>query len=126
MRSDAPRKYPITPAPLKASARRLRKDLTFPERLLWSRLRGGRLAGLKFRRQHPIGDFIVDFYCHEHRLAIELDGESHADRGEADHTRQKDIERLGVHVVRYGNDDVLQDIDTVLEQILRECGVEVR
>ena len=126
MPSDAPRRYPITPAPQKANARRLQKDSTFPERLLWSRLREGRLAGLKFRRQHPIGDFIVDFYCHEHRLAIEFDGESHADRGESDRTRQEEIERLGVRMVRYGNDDVLQDIDTVLEQILRKCGVEVK
>ena len=125
MHSDAPRKYPITPAPLKANARQLRKNSTVPERLLWSRLRGRNLAGLKFRRQHPIGDFVVDFYCHEHHLAIELDGESHADRGEADRRRQEIIERLGVRVVRYGNDDILKDLDTVLEQILRECRLEV-
>ncbi|MEX2026571.1 MAG: DUF559 domain-containing protein [Pirellulaceae bacterium] len=125
MSSDAPRKYPITPAPLKANARLLRKDSTFPERLLWSRLRGGRLGGLKFRRQHSVGDFVVDFYCHEHALAIELDGESHSGRAEYDQERQAVIEQWGVRVVRYGNDDILQDLDAVLEQILRECGIAV-
>jgi very-short-patch-repair endonuclease len=126
MRNDAPRRYPITPAPLKANARQLRKTSTFPERLVWSRLRGGKLGGLKFRRQYPIGDFIVDFYCHEHLLAIELDGESHTGHAEYDQRRQELIEQLGVRVVRYDNDDILRDLDAVLEQILRECHIAVK
>ena len=81
------------------------------------------MAGLKFRRQQPIGDFIVDFYCHEHLLAVELDGESHWGQAEYDRTRQAMIEQLGVRVVRCGNDDILLDLDAVLEQILRECGI---
>lgn len=70
-----------------ARSRQLRKQSTFPERLLWGRLRDRRLAGLKFRRQNPVGEFIVDFYCEEHHLAIELDGNSHNGHADCDRSR---------------------------------------
>jgi very-short-patch-repair endonuclease len=109
----------------KGRVRELRHNATFPERLLWGRLRAGRLAGLKFRRQHPIEAYIVDFYCHESQLAIELDGDSHAGRAAYDAGRTTALAQAGVRVVRIANDDVLRDIDAVLELILRECGREL-
>ena len=117
------RKPPLTDGQ-KANARRLRHDATIPERLLWGRLRAGRLAGLKFRRQDPVDAFIVDFYCSQSRLAIELDGDSHAGRAEYDAARTAILERLGLRVLRIANDDVLKDLDAVAELILRECGAK--
>jgi very-short-patch-repair endonuclease len=108
----------------KERARQLRRAATFPERLLWGRLRAGRLAGIKFRRQHTIESFVVDFYCHEARLAIELDGDSHAGRGAYDADRTAQLAKLGVRVVRIANDDVLRDLDAVLELIVSLCGTE--
>ncbi|MGH8453586.1 MAG: endonuclease domain-containing protein, partial [Nevskiales bacterium] len=64
-----------------AIARRLRRDSTFPERLLWSRIRGSQLAGLKFRRQQVLMGFVVDFYCPDAMLVVEIDGQSHLGRG---------------------------------------------
>ena len=105
-------------------ARRLRGDSTFPERLLWSRLRRGELARLKFRRQHPVGPFIVDFYCHQARLAIELDGASHDGRADEDNNRTAYLNSNGLRVFRVGNDDVLDDVELVLRAILKECGLD--
>src|SRR5206468_12932704 len=98
--------HPIVPDKMLFRGRKLRRDSTFPERRLWRELRGGRLCGLKFRRQHSIGPFIVDFYCHENRLAIELDGESHNDRGSYDLERERFLKAENLRVVRFSNDDV--------------------
>ncbi len=102
-------------------SRQLRHDATFPERLLWGHLRAGRLAGWKFRRQHLIESFVVDFYCHDARLAIELDGDSHNGRAAYDAKRTEILIAAGVSVLRILNDDILRDLDSVLEYILREC-----
>src|SRR5947207_2002021 len=104
-------------------ARSLRANSNFPERLLWGKLRGQRLAELKFRRQHPLGPFVLDYYCHEARIAIELDGDSHDGRYQYDADRQRLIEQQGIRVLRFGNDDVLHDMDSVLLAILKACGV---
>ena len=77
-------------------ARELRRDSTFPERLLWSRLRNRGLFGLKFRRQHPIGPFVIDFYCRESSLAVELDGRSHEGRESYDDARTDWLESQGL------------------------------
>ncbi|MGE0609571.1 MAG: endonuclease domain-containing protein [Pirellulales bacterium] len=106
-------------------ARALRRDATFPERLLWGRLRAGRLAGLKFRRQHPLGKYVLDFYCHAARLAIELDGDSHIGRAAYDAARADWIATQGVRILRVGNDEVLREIDSVLEGIVLHCGVNL-
>ena len=105
-------------------ARQLRRDMTHPEYKLWSRLRNQGLAGLKFRRQHPVGPYIVDFVCEAKKLAIELDGDSHEGRYTYDIQRQKFIEQLGYRVIRFGNDDVLYEIDAVLDAILIAAGVD--
>ena len=89
------------------------------ERRLWKHLRYRRLNGLRFRRQHPIGRFIVDFYCPAHRLVIELDGASHDEQGEYDESRTVWLEAHGYEVLRFANDDVRDALDRVLEAILR-------
>ena len=103
-----------------ARARALRREATFPERLLWGRLRGGRLNGWKFRRQHPVGPYIVDFYCHEVGLVVELDGRSHDGRVRQDRERTRWLEQHGLRVIRFTNDDVICDVGRVAEAILRE------
>jgi very-short-patch-repair endonuclease len=97
--------------------------MTFPESLLWSRLRGGCLDHAKFRRQHVIGRYVADFYCPECRLVVEVDGMSHQHTSDADAERQRWMERQGYRVVRVMNDDVLNSMDAVLELIHRELQV---
>jgi very-short-patch-repair endonuclease len=112
---------PLLPK-VKTRVRQLRKDSTGPERRLWAAIRGSQLAGLKFRRQHPIGPFVVDFCCLEETLVIELDGKSHIDMAEEDRQRQEYIEGQGFRVIRFDNDEVLQNIDGVVMAILKACG----
>ena len=108
------------------NARRLRRNATIPERMLWNRLRGGSLAGLKFRRQQPIGPYIVDFFCHEVALVVEVDGRSHDERGKEDSQREAFLrEQQRLQVLRVSNDDVLKETEAVLFAILRAAGKEV-
>lgn len=100
-------------------ARTLRKNSTWPERVLWSWLRARRLADLKFRRQVPVGPFVVDFLCEAAALVVELDGESHVGQGEADGRRTAFLQSFGLRVIRVTNDDVLSNIDAVLNLIVR-------
>ncbi len=99
--------------------RRLRSNMTGPETQLWSRLRARQLQGIKFRRQHGIGPYIVDFYCPEQSLVIEVDGDSHADADQIpkDQLRDRYFQSLGLHVIRYINDDILKNLDGVLEDL---------
>jgi len=103
--------------------RLFRKNPTPAEGLLWEKLRGRKLGGFKFRRQHPLlGRFVVDFYCPERRLVVEVDGEVHRFRKEEDRIRQAELERAGYRVLRFGNDEVLDDIEGVLEKIRKALG----
>ena len=105
------------------NARRLRRNATIPERMLWNRLRRGRLAGLKFRRQQPIGPYIVDFFCHEVGLVVEVDGRTHDERAKEDSRRDAFLrEQEGLQVLRVSNDDVLNETEAVLIAILRAAG----
>src|SRR5438105_4153456 len=97
-------------------ARRLRREMTWPEKLVWSRLKNQQLLGLKFRKQHPIGPFIADFFCASLSLVVEIDGMSHTDV-EADAERQKRLEERGLTVVRFSNDDVIGDLDSVIQNL---------
>jgi very-short-patch-repair endonuclease len=99
-------------------ARRLRQSSTDAERRMWSALRDRRLTRYKFRRQHPVGDFILDFACTEFRLVIELDGGQHAD-DPADIRRTAWLEGQGWKVIRFWNNDILTNTDGVLQAILR-------
>jgi adenine-specific DNA-methyltransferase len=103
-------------------ARSLRRDLSPAEKLVWKELRGRRFAGFKFRRQQPIGQYIVDFYCSGAALVLELDGETHLGREAHDATRQQWLERQGLKVLRFWNNQVFEDKQAVLEAIWRECG----
>ena len=97
----------------------LRKSLTPAEEKLWEAIRNRKLNGFKFRRQHPLKQFIADFYCHEKKLIIELDGEIHQNPGnsEYDEGRTFELERFGLTVLRFNNDEVLKSLDKVLEKI---------
>ncbi|HKQ36390.1 MAG TPA: endonuclease domain-containing protein [Nitrospiraceae bacterium] len=99
--------------------RRLRSDMTGPETRLWSRLKARQFQGRKFRRQHGIGAYIVDFYCPEQSLVIEIDGDSHADPAQIvkDKQREKYLQSLGLRVIRYINDDIVKNLDGVLEDL---------
>jgi very-short-patch-repair endonuclease len=104
-----------------AAARELREPLTPAERKLWARLRDRQLDGIKFRCQHPIGRFVVDFYCAACGLVIEIDGDSHAEQVEYDRARTVWLNEQGYRVIRFFNGDVYERIDAVLEAILAEC-----
>jgi very-short-patch-repair endonuclease len=99
-------------------ARRLRQSSTDAERRMWSALRDRRLVRYKFRRQHPIGPYIVDFVCTKHALVIEIDGGQHADNA-ADSRRTAGLKSRGWIVVRFWNNDVLTNTNGVIEIILR-------
>ncbi len=100
-------------------AKKLRKDMTFSEVLLWNELKQNQL-GYRFSRQIPIDEYIVDFYCKDLTLAIEIDGESHYhdDQPVKDEIRQKRLESLGVQFLRFDDIDVKRNINWVLEQII--------
>lgn len=102
---------------LDAAARLHRRNMTPAERALWKELRGHQLHGLGFRRQHPLGSFIVDFYCPQFKLVIELDGDVHANQAEYDAARTEHLAAYGYRVIRFRNEAVLSDLSTVLEQI---------
>jgi len=105
-------------------ARKLRRNQTGAEAKLWSRLRNKRLGGHHFYRQQPIGLYIVDFCSRSRKLIIEVDGSQHLDEKVQDDIRTAYLESLGFRVLRFWNDDVLKDINTVLQVILNalECG----
>ncbi len=102
-------------------ARQLRANLTECKRLLWSRLRNRQLSGFKFRRQHPLPPYVLDFCCAELGLAVELDGGQHYDEaGQAkDQRRTGYLRQQGLEVLRLSNLDVLQNLDGVLAELLR-------
>jgi len=101
-------------------AKRLRRKMDLPEVLLWKRLQRDQLAGLRFRRQHPIGDYILDFYCDAAKLAVEVDGYSHdvADRPVRDEYRDRWLKQKGVTTLRIPARDVLKAMEDVLATIL--------
>ncbi|QFY44957.1 methionine--tRNA ligase subunit beta [Candidatus Methylospira mobilis] len=113
---------PKLPTALLEYAREMRKTQTDAETLLWSLLRDRRIANTKFRRQHPIdcgkyGRFILDFYCHEQHLGIELDGSQHQAQVSYDMNRTRALAEQGVRLLRFWNNEVLQQTDVVLETI---------
>ena len=106
-----------------AAARRLRGAMSLPEVLLWSHLRG-RPLGVKFRRQRPVGDYVVDFYCAEKRLAVEIDGIAHdmGNRPARDNKREAWLQAQGINVLRLSAVDVLNDVAGMADAVLRYCG----
>jgi very-short-patch-repair endonuclease len=104
-------------------ARALRKNPTGAEELLWERLRGSGFRGAKFRRQVPFDRFVVDFYCHAAKLAVELDGKQHEWFSDYDAGRTEILERLGLREIRFTNAEVCDDLDSVLGRIAAELRV---
>ena len=107
---------------LKHLAKALRNNMTYSEALLWNELKQKMMLGHDFDRQRPIDNYIVDFYCKELMLAIEIDGDSHQDSGVArnDFIRQKRLESFGVTVLRIDDADVKENLDDVIQRI-EEC-----
>jgi len=101
------------------NANELRKELTPAEEILWNYLRCRRLNNLKFRKQHPVLRFIADFYCHEVKLIIEVDGQIHdlTSNKEHDEGRTYELSEYGITVLRFTNDDILNDLNSVLNKI---------
>lgn len=114
-------KHPPLPEDLLAYARKLRLEQTDAEQLIWHLLRDRRFADAKFRRQHPVEasdkKFILDFYCHELKLAIELDGGQHQEAQIRDESRTAALRNLGITVIRFWNNEVLQQTEAVLEKL---------
>ena len=102
---------------LKNLARELRKHGALSEVILWGYLKGKKMKGYKFLRQKPINNYIVDFFCPELSLAIEIDGHTHGDKIEEDAARQKTLENLGIKFLRFTDSNVKQNIDGVLSSI---------
>ncbi|MBT7071098.1 MAG: endonuclease domain-containing protein [Anaerolineae bacterium] len=105
-------------------ARELRKNLTPAEKKLWAYLRGNKLHGIKFRRQHALGNYIVDFCSVKQKLIIELDGSQHLDQGEYDLERTRFLNEQGYRVLRFWNDQVLKDINGVVLAIENALDIE--
>ena len=106
------------------TARTLRTNLTEAERVLWYHLRAARLRGYKFRRQAPLGRYIVDFVCFEARLIVEVDGGQHVEQQEYDRQRTAWLEGQGFQVLRFWNTEVLGNVEGVKEMIVRACAGE--
>lgn len=100
-------------------AKQLRKNQTDAEKLMWLLIRNRQLAGAKFRRQHPIEGYIADFYCHEHKVVIELDGSQHftTEGLRKDEQRSMRLSELGIEVLRFDNRQVLSETESVLQVI---------
>lgn len=108
---------------MKTRARQLRKAMTPAEQKLWRRLRLGELQKFRFRRQHPVGRFILDFFCPRAKLVIEIDGDSHDAQAEYDAERTRWLsEQKQYRVLRFTNEQVHQEIESVLRQIFEELG----
>ncbi len=115
-----PKIIPYNPK-LKELAKKLRKNMTFPEVLIWSQLKQKKMLGYDFDRQRPINDYIVDFYCKELMLAIEIDGATHEfeEVWKRDTYRQERLESLGVRFLRFRDDQVKRDLESVMMSIQR-------
>lgn len=102
-------------------ASELRRNMTYAEKIMWDVLKNKRLCKTRFRRQHPIDIFIVDFYCHELKLAVEIDGEIHSNNEvlEYDDGRTHDIEKFGIKMLRFTNNQVCYNLSYVIREILK-------
>ena len=112
------RSYFLYKPKLKLRARDLRKNCPPAERRLWQKLRGGQLLGYKFQRQKPVGNYIVDFYCYQLKLVIEIDGFSHDFKMDYDQKRQEFLEKLGLKVLKFSDKQVLKEVDGVIQIIV--------
>lgn len=109
-----------------SAAKILRDNMTTCEKLLWEKLKLKQVCGLRFRRQHPIVFFIADFYCHEARLVIEIDGDIHIQQREYDDGRSAEMEKYFIKVIRFTNSEVENNIDYVIKKIEDEVKSRIQ
>jgi very-short-patch-repair endonuclease len=112
-----------TTKPTLAHARRLRRDMTEPEKRLWNRLCDDQIGGHHFRRQVPLGPYIADFCCLRSKLVVEVDGESHTELSEAEARRARWMRAEGYRVLRFWNNEVMENVEGAVEQIAQALGV---
>jgi adenine-specific DNA-methyltransferase len=105
------------PEDIRTYAREMRQGMTDAEALLWQLLRNRRVAGAKFRRQHPVGRYILDFYCDELKLGVELDGGQHGDAIAYDEKRDEWLRMQGIRILRFWNNQMLAETEAVMEAI---------
>ena len=110
-----------TTAAKAARAKEVRGEMTPAEEKLWARLRTNHLEGFHFRRQQVIEPYIVNFYCHQAAIVIEVDGGVHLEQEEYDREREQALQARGLRVVRFSNHEVMHNLDGVLEAILQTC-----
>ncbi len=115
-------KFNFNNTKIKPIRRKLRHEATETERILWSRLKSRQLLGYKFRRQYSIGIFIVDFYCPELKLVIEIDGSQHSEKSSAeyDQSRTNYFRDFNITVIRYWNNDIFKNIEGVFDDLLNK------
>jgi very-short-patch-repair endonuclease len=106
-------------------AREMRVHLTETEKILWEELRNKKIDGKRFRIQHPIHRYILDFYCHEKKLAVEVDGDVHKNRKDYDEFRDEFLKSIGIITLRVTNEDVANDINYVLSEIRKGLNHEI-
>ncbi|MBV9851796.1 MAG: DUF559 domain-containing protein [Armatimonadetes bacterium] len=111
---------------LQQIAREMRREMTPAERVLWEALHGKQLVGLRFRPQHPVGQFALDFYCPAAKLVIEVDGDIHDLRQEEDAVRTKHLEAYGCHVIRFRNEEIMHSLPAVLDAIRKAASARVK
>jgi very-short-patch-repair endonuclease len=112
-------KYKNIPRYITILSRKNRLEPTIQEKMLWEELSGKKLLGLRFRRQFPVGRYIVDFYNHQHKLVIEIDGEIHKEQKEYDENRDRYLEGCGLHVIRFTNTEIESDLPGVINSIIK-------
>jgi len=115
-----------TELPIIDRANALRKQMTEAEELLWSKIRRRQINGFKFRRQHPINQFVADFYCHDKKLIIEVDGGYHNEPTQREHDQQRtyELEKLGITVLRFSNEEVENEMEKVIGRVGEWLGKE--
>jgi very-short-patch-repair endonuclease len=116
--------YKDIPKHVTLLSRKLRNNMTESEKILWAKISKKQLNGLKFRRQFPIGRYIADFYNHERKLIIEIDGSIHNEQKDYDKNRENNLEAHGYSIIRFTNDEVINNIDLVLEKILEKTNIK--
>ena len=102
-------------------AKKLRREMTPAEKILWKHLKANRLNGLHFRRQQVVHGYFPDFYCHQHELIVEVDGDIHDLQQEYDAEREEYLESLGFRIIRFTNEEITKNLKGVLQRIVDEC-----
>lgn len=115
-RTDLPDMFYDARRSIFQNAYNLRQNMTEAEKYLWSRL-NKRQLGVRFKAQHPISIFIVDFYCHQCKLVVEVDGEIHLSRKEYDEGRTAELKRFDLKIIRFSNQEVMNNIEWVIDEI---------